>query len=364
MVSAAKQRRKERQREAKKAAKERRAQTRSMTAHLKSDDPPPPDNPSQTSLSTIVEDVDPGDTMVIKDLSSQHNPTMSQLKSHEEEAPDDTTKPPATTPFATGIESNKYFLSSDEEFPPLPAPTPATVPLTATKSFISSPTLTNMFDNIEKTIIESGFKYDSTSDAINSSKTKDDEPTKPSPSDHAKYYNHDDIHDNDQNENDISSIMQKKLFDLDKKLEFVLKAVTPGTLGPIPQSGSIHHLPHSQENFPEKSSFQRKPVNSVIINDDIVEDSTQDQQSPYQIPRSSPRSLGSALFGQNEFSLAMTHKVKLINLGTSIKNVPLKGDHVLDMEEFYSGIIRSVNSSFETTLTFLPDFMSLTPNIC
>ena len=84
-----------------------------------------------------------------------------------------------------------------------------------------------MFDNIEKTIIESGFKYDSTSDAINSSKTKDDEPTKPSPSDHAKYYNHDDMHDNDQNENDISSIMQKKLFDLDKKLEFVLKAVGP-----------------------------------------------------------------------------------------------------------------------------------------
>jgi hypothetical protein len=99
-----------------------------------------------------------------------------------------------------------------------------------------------------------------------------------------------------------------------------------------------------------------------------TENTTSSTSDP-SIPTNQPHKLTnqnfstSNIFGSNEFALACSSKIKFSEIESSLKTKKLKDDSDLQMERFYSGIIRSVCYAFESGLNIVPSFLDLNPDI-
>jgi hypothetical protein len=86
------------------------------------------------------------------------------------------------------------------------------------------------------------------------------------------------------------------------------------------------------------------------------------QTPPHKSSHSSPKPSNN-IFGSNVFALACSGKIKYSAIETALKTKVLVDDSTLQLERFYSGVIRAVCYAFESGLDILPPFIDLDQNL-
>jgi hypothetical protein len=144
---------------------------------------------------------------------------------------------------------------------------------------------------------------------------------------------------------------------------------------------AINHLIHSKEHsiapLPSHDSINNAVNQNVRpLSPPVFATHSHHQNHEFTIPphgiktqspthKASPPSTkpSNNIFGSNIFALACSGKIKYSAIETALKTKVLVDDSTLQLERFYSGVIRAVCYAFENGLDILPPFIDLDQNL-